>query len=474
MKNYYLLIILVVISAFNTTAQNPVLSLQSFSSGYSNPVDIENCGDNRLFIVERTGKIWICDANGNKKANPFLDITSKVFSAGSEQGLLGLAFHPDYKSNGFFYVNYISNKQRTVIARYKVNAVDSNKAKINSETKLLVIAQPFDNHNGGCLKFGPDGYLYIGMGDGGGSGDPFNNAQSSDKLLGKMLRIDVDNGLPYTIPSGNPFINTPGYRDEIWALGLRNPWRFSFDRVSGDLWIGDVGQNLYEEVDYQAAGSAGGENYGWRCYEGNHVYNNNGCGAASEYIFPVVEYPHNPDCSITGGYVYRGTLYPNMAGKYFYTDYCSGNFRAVYNSGGTWQNDFLLTGLQYAYSTFGEDRKGEIYVASLVDGTIYHITDSSMPFDGKFAIESEATHRSMVIYPNPAHSDFTIQFSSIQKSVAAIEMINSLGQKVFEKDFKIVQGSNLLTIAVDDLAAGIYLIIMKSNGGKYAGKVIIE
>ncbi|HYV92275.1 MAG TPA: PQQ-dependent sugar dehydrogenase [Chitinophagales bacterium] len=474
MKKISSFISLIIISVATAFAQNPSLSLQAFSTGYSNPVDVENCGDNRLFIVEQAGKIWISDANGNKSAQPFLDIHTKVYSGGNEQGLLGLAFHPDYKTNGYFYINYINQQQNTVIARYSVSSTDSNKADKTSSLKLLSIPQPASNHNGGCLKFGPDGYLYIGMGDGGGSGDADNNAQNHKKLLGKMLRIDVDNGTPYAIPATNPFFNTVGYKKQIWALGFRNPWRFSFDRATGDLWIGDVGQGLWEEVDYQVANDAGGENYGWRCYEGNHTYNTSGCGPSTDYTFPIAEVSHNSgDCAIIGGFVYRGSMYPNMMGKYFCTDNCSGFFRMIYNNG-SWQNVNLGQFLQYSYSSLGEDKDGELYVSSLSDGKIYHITDTSEPRDGSFSIGTGTSLQYLIVYPNPAHGNFTVQFSGEEKSPATLQVMNELGGKVFEEEIPVVKGNNTIDVSAENFVQGIYFVIVSSNSGKRIGKLIVE
>lgn len=476
MKKSYILFLLTTITVTSTFAQNPnpALDLQAFSSGYSNPVDIANCGDNRLFIVERGGIIWVCDENGNKSVKPFLNITNKVYSVGSEQGLLGLAFHPDFKNNGYFYVNYINKQQNTTIARYSVSATDSNKADKTTFLKLLNIKQPFSNHNGGCVKFGPDGYLYLSLGDGGSGGDPNNNAQNPNKLLGKILRIDVDNGSPYASPASNPFFNTPGYKKEIWALGLRNPWRFSFDRTTGDLYIGDVGQELWEEIDYQAAGDPGGENYGWRCYEGNHTYNTTGCGPSTDYDFPITEQSHSGgDCAIIGGFVYRGSLYPNMMGKYFYTDECGGKFRMLYFSG-TWQKVQLQQFQTFSYSSFGEDKDGELYVASLSDGKIYHIIDTSEPSPFKFSIGVGESLQSLKVYPNPVHGSFTLQFSSDQESPATVQLINSLGVKVFEEQMKVEKGINQLNIATEGFSHGIYMVCVNSHGKQRIGKVIVE
>ncbi|HUM48320.1 MAG TPA: PQQ-dependent sugar dehydrogenase [Chitinophagales bacterium] len=266
MKNVFtLLILLVAVTLVRAQTTVPQLELEDFSEGFNKPLAIENCGDSRLFIVEQPGKIWIVDEDGNKSPEPFLDITTRVKYDGAEQGLLGLAFHPDYAVNGFFYVNYITLEGNTRIARFQVSANDPNRANPSTQKTILKVKQPFANHNGGCLRFGPDGYLYIGLGDGGDAGDPFENAQDPGQLLGKMLRIDINTGDPYAIPPTNPFVNVAGYQPEIWALGLRNPFRWSFDRLTGDLWIGDVGQDKWEEINYQSVSSTGGENYGWDC-----------------------------------------------------------------------------------------------------------------------------------------------------------------------------------------------------------------
>jgi glucose/arabinose dehydrogenase len=289
---FYAVAVLITATVTQTRAQLPVLELEEFSEGYTMPVDIANAGDSRLFIVEQPGKIWVCDTAGTKSAQPFLDITDRVFNEGSEQGLLGLAFHPDYANNGYFYVNYTNLDANDQVSRFSVSNNDPNIADPNSEMVMLNILDPFPNHNGGCMKFGPkDGYLYISFGDGGRGGDPFNNAQNISVLLGKILRLDVDGAEPYAIPSTNPFINQAGAAPEIWAMGLRNPFRFSFDRQTGDLWIGDVGQNKWEEVDLQRANSPGGENYGWDCTEGHHLFPLSDCNANLDLTGPIVDYP---------------------------------------------------------------------------------------------------------------------------------------------------------------------------------------
>ena len=355
----------------------PALELELFASGFTLPVDIAHAGDGRLFIVEKPGRIRIIDSNGDVLGAAFLDIGARVNSQASERGLLGLAFHPDYASNGYFFVNYTNSGGDTRISRFSVTAGNPNQADPNSELILLQVDQPFANHNAGDLNFGPDGYLYFGLGDGGSANDPGNRAQNRQTLLGKMLRIDVDNGNPYSIPADNPFASDDFTLDEIWAVGLRNPWRFSFDRLTGAIWIADVGQDTWEEVNYQAPGSAGGQNYGWRCYEGEQAFNLSGCAAQSEYAFPVATYRNNSStgCSITGGYVYRGAQYPDMYGYYLYADYCTGRFWSLAPDGqGGWQNANLANLNNTQFVTFGEDSEGELYVAAISDGDIYRVT----------------------------------------------------------------------------------------------------
>ena len=351
-------------------------NLVVFASGLISPVCISNAGDSRLFVIDQHGLIMIVDSTGVVNPQPFLDIRAKV-TYGGERGLLGLAFHPQYKTNGYFYVNYIGAGDSTHISRFNVNISDSNKADPTGELRLLTIYQPFTNHNGGDLCFGPDGYLYIGLGDGGSAGDPGNRAQNLMEYLGKMLRIDVNNGNPYSIPESNPFYNNTTARKEIWALGLRNPWRFSFDHLTGDLWIGDVGQNAIEEIDYQPSTSKGGENYGWRCYEGNAVYDATGCNSISNYTFPVTTYPHGPECAVTGGFVDRSSVSSPFYGYYFFADYCSDKIWTLHNVAGNWVVRDIGQYPGNNFSTFGEDAFGRLYVAGITSGTIYRI--SSIP-----------------------------------------------------------------------------------------------
>mgnify|MGYP001390968098 CR=1 FL=1 len=359
---------------------------------FTGPVDIAHAGDGRLFIVEQRGVIRVLDRPyPDHNATTFLDIQDRV-SSGGETGLLGLAFHPDYAQNGAFFVNYIhadaqSGQLYTRISRFQVSA-DPQVADPNSELILLELAQPFTNHNGGDLAFADDGTLYASLGDGGDGGDPLNNGQTTSTLLGSMLRLDVDGGgLPpdcggsqaaYTIPADNPLRDGPGGDcDEIWAYGLRNPWRFSFDRITQDLFIADVGQGAWEEVNYQPAASPGGENYGWRCYEGTHPYNLTGCSTnTAVYTFPIDEYGHtNGRCSVTGGFVYRGNWYPALTGAYLFADFCSGEIWGLRPDAGGWQKTPLFDA-PFRITTFGEDVNGEIYLAGS-DGHVYLVSEDT-------------------------------------------------------------------------------------------------
>lgn len=381
--NYVALIFFSIISV-HAYAQ-PKIQLQQFATGYSSPVDIAHCNDDRLFVVERRGIIKVIDTLGVQQGTPFLNITSLVTQSGGEQGLLGLAFHPDFKNNGYFYVNYIRPNQNTRISRFSVMPGDSTKADPGSEAVMLDIVQPFSNHNGGCIKFGPDGYLYIGMGDGGSAGDPGNRSQNGLLLLGKMLRIDVNfaEAPYYQVPADNPFVNNASYLPEIWSLGLRNPWRFSFDRLTGDMWIGDVGQGLWEEIDHEPAG-AGGRNYGWRCYEGNQAYNTAGCGDLSLYTPPAFEYGHGAGggCSVTGGFVYRGSKYADLYGSYLFVDYCTGRWWVVTpEADGTYSSKVLTTLTGFEYSSMGEDAAGELYACGLSSGKIFKINELCSGFN---------------------------------------------------------------------------------------------
>ncbi len=334
------------------------------ASGLNRPVDVQSAfdGSGRLFIIEKNGAIRIYE-NGQLLEQPFLDIEERVNDDGNEMGLLGLAFHPNYERNGYFYVNYTGRGGDTFISRLQAGG---NIADAGSESILMKVKQPYSNHNGGAVVFGPDGYLYLSLGDGGLAGDPHKNGQDTTSLLGKILRIDVNSGDPYTIPSDNPFGN------EVWAYGLRNPWRISFDRSSGDLWIGDVGQGEWEEIDYLPAGSGGGANFGWSIMEGNHGYDGQ---IQPGLLLPVAEYGHADTlggCSVTGGYVYRGGM-PEWNGIYLYGDYCKGHVWGLMRSDGQWQSQLLFEA-GMTITSFGQDESGEIYLASDAGG-VYKLAE---------------------------------------------------------------------------------------------------
>ena len=345
------------------------VKLQVVLSGLQNPVHLAAPpGDARLFVVEQAGTIRVA-RNGQLLLVPFLDIRSKVRSGG-EQGLLSVAFHPAYATNGFVYVNYTDTSGDTKVERYHASpgadVADPASAKV-----ILAVDQPFANHNGGHTLFGPDGMLYIAMGDGGGGGDPFGHAQNRATLLGDLLRIDVDRGDPYAIPADNPFVNQSSLRGEIWAYGLRNPWRIAFDRVGGMLYVADVGQNAWEEVNVVAA-SAKAVNYGWNTMEGRHCYASGSCDQ-SGLTLPALEYSHSDGCSITGGIVYRGNSIPTLRGHYFYADYCGGWVRSFrYASGSATDQKTWDFGNIGSVLSFGEDSSGELYVLS-ANGNVYRL-----------------------------------------------------------------------------------------------------
>lgn len=359
-----------------STSDGAKAQLALFSAGVSNPTSIVStgvAGDDRLFVLDQSGKIRIINSTGTVVPESFLNISNLVTFSG-EAGLLGLAFSPHYATDGYFYVDYIDKNMTTVVARYHVSS-DANTADTSTAQVILTQKQPYPNHNGGALAFGPDDYLYIAFGDGGDAGDPGNRAQDTSTWLGKLLRINVSK-LPYTSPSDNPFIGQASAKPEIWDLGLRNPWRISFDRQTHELYIADVGQGNVEEINVEQPGK-GGNNYGWRCYEGNADFKPAGCKDKSTYAFPQLTYDHTEGrCSITGGYVYRGKHYPDLSGKYFYADYCGGQVYTMQRGAdGTYTSAKMLQA-PYKISTFGQDNNGELYLADYATGAIYQIQDA--------------------------------------------------------------------------------------------------
>ncbi len=422
-----------------------VIAITEFASGFSSPVEIAHCGDSRLFVVQQSGAIRVLNADGTINPTNFLTLTNSTILSGGERGLLGLAFHPNYNTNGFFYLNYTrAGDGATVIARYSVSSTNPNVANPSSGTVLLTVAQPFSNHNGGTIKFGPDGYLYIGMGDGGNGGDPGNRAQNINENLGKMLRIDVNASAPYGIPAGNPYIGVAG-NDEIWAIGLRNPWKFSFDAVSGDLWIADVGQNQIEEINHVPSTSAG-LNYGWKCYEGNQVYSS--CSnPMSTYTFPFAQYTHSSTggCSITGGYMYAGTTYPNFTNKYFFADYCLNRLGMLDKNTATISYSAIFNG-NNNFTTFGQDINGEVYVASQSNGKLYKITDSSLSV-------TSVSKKQISLYPNPATTQITVDIADA--SVPVTMTIYDLAGKILQKS---ILTASVQNINLPVLNTGMYLV----------------
>lgn len=436
--------------------------LEEFATGLTAPVEITNANDSRLFVVQQNGIIKIIQPNGTINATNFLNIGSKILYGG-ERGLLGLAFHPQYSTNGYFFVYYNNNTNGNIIvARYSMSTSDPNVADPNSEKIVLNIPKPFDNHNGGSIHFAPDGNLWIITGDGGSGGDPGNNAQNKNSLLGKMLRIDVNSTGAYNIPAGNPFIgSTVDGADEIWAYGLRNGWKWSFDLTTGNAMIADVGQGQIEEINKVPLTQAG-INYGWRCYEGNNAYNSAGCANASTMTFPVAVYDHSGGrCSITGGYVYRGSLYPALQGKYFFTDYCTPQI-GMLDSGNaiTWTTAFAGNN----FSTFGEDSQKELYVTAVNNGKIYKIKTNAT-----LSTQENNSLKQIKIYPNPASKKVFIDGLK-DKNISA-EIISSEGRKVLEN----ANINNDNSIDITGIPAGVYYINLKSGELKsYSQKLIIK
>ncbi|MBE0644740.1 MAG: PQQ-dependent sugar dehydrogenase [Bacteroidetes bacterium] len=443
------------------------------------PVDLQQPGDGsgRLFIVEQEGliRVFMNDA-ASPSAEVFLDIRDRVNDGGNEQGLLGLAFHPSFETNGLFFVNYTaSNPDRTVIARYMVSATDPMKADPSSELVILTFPQPYTNHNGGQIAFGPDGSLYIGTGDGGSGGDPQNNAQNRSVLLGKMLRIDVDNpqdGKNYGIPFDNPFVgNTEGFAEEIYAWGLRNPWRFSFDPAFGRLWAGDVGQSRFEEVNIIEKG----KNYGWRVMEGFACYNpQTGCDETG-LTKPVLEYGRSDGASITGGHVYRGNRVPELTGKYIYADFVTGRIWGLtYNGPVDFSNELLLnSGKNIA--AFGVDAQGELLICSF-DGAIYRFASGVSSSGDNAAIP--ASLQLLEVSPNPilrgTHATALIRFTLPAAASVRLLLFDTLGRQLsIVSDAAYAQGRNSIALDISGLRPGIYFYALESGATRLTNKLVV-
>ncbi|NNE47751.1 MAG: T9SS type A sorting domain-containing protein [Rhodothermales bacterium] len=446
---------------------------------FSRPVDLQVPADGtgRIFVVEQRGVIRVFEnVEAVQDAPIFLDIDMRVDGSGNEEGLLGLAFHPEYATNGFFYVNYTANEpNRTVVSRFSVSATDANEADPNSELVLLSFAQPYSNHNGGQLQFGPDGMLYVAVGDGGSGGDPQGHGQNRSTLLGSILRIDVDqpsDGLNYGIPPDNPFVgNGEGYREEIFAYGLRNPWRFSFDSETDRLWTGDVGQNAFEEISIIESGG----NYGWNIMEGFSCYGSSNCNQDGLEL-PVHAYPHsNSNNSVSGGYVYRGSMMPSLFGKYVYADFVSGRIWALSEAQGVYSNELLLD-TSFGISSFGVDGNGELLICGF-DGKIHKLlsisTSVESPLDPMGALMSPG-------YPNPFSAVVHLPFEIEKSTRVAITIHDVLGRRVGSLLDRIVgPGQHTVSWAgLDDagslLSSGLYLVRLRSEYAVSTSAVVFQ
>ena len=440
------------------------------SLSFQKPVDLQSSrdGTNRLFVVEQPGVIRVFENNPSATSSSvFLDISGRVFDGGGEEGLLGLAFDPDYSSNGYFYVYYTANSpKRSVISRFSVDAGNPDLGDDGSELVILEFDQPNTNHNGGQLRFGPDNYLYIGVGDGGGSGDPDENGQDRRTLLGNILRLDVSAaapGSPYTIPADNPFVgNTDDYREEIYAWGLRNPWRFSFDSGTGDLWVGDVGQGRLEEIDIVEKG----KNYGWNTMEASLCFDPmNGCNQANLEL-PIFEYNRdNDDKSITGGFVYHGQQLQGLVGKYIYGDFVSSRIWALEFNNGVAINNTLLVDEGFGVAAFATDDDDELLICGY-NGTIYKLIETSTATDPQFV-----TGVNISIYPNPFQNDVMLEIESETSASVTVDVYDILGRHVLQlADGLPVSGKAQVTWEAKDsegssVAPGAYLIRISTQDG---------
>ncbi|MDN4013036.1 PQQ-dependent sugar dehydrogenase [Chryseobacterium gambrini] len=434
------------------------ITLEEFATGFTAPVEIAHANDSRMFVVQQNGIIKILQSDGTVNSANFLNISSKI-TYGGERGLLGLAFHPQYPSNGYFFVYYNDTSGNITVARYTRSSTDPDVADPASEKIILNLPKPFDNHNGGSIHFAPDGYLWIVTGDGGSGGDPNNNAQNKNSLLGKLLRLDINSTGAYNIPTGNPFVGIDG-ADEVWAYGLRNAWKFNFDTVSGNVMIADVGQGQIEEINRMPLTQAG-INYGWRCYEGNNTYNTTGCAAQSTMTFPVAAYDHSGGkCSITGGYVYRGTQFPALQGRYFFADYCSTQIGSLNSDDSiTWTSAFSGNN----FSTFGVNNQNELFVAAVTSGKIFRITTTTL------GVQENDLSNQIKVYPNPASKKVFIE--GVKDKNTTVEIISFEGRKVLEQGK--IESDN--SVNISGIPAGVYFINLNSGNEKsYSKKIIIK
>lgn len=444
-----------IFSSFIINAQS--INLEEFATGFTAPVEIAHANDSRMFVVQQNGIIRIVQPNGSINSTNFLNISSKI-TYGGERGLLGLAFHPQYATNGYFFVYYNDTSGNITVARY-TRSSNPDVADASTEKIILNQPKPFDNHNGGSIHFAPDGYLWIVTGDGGSGGDPNNNAQNKNSLLGKLLRLDINSTGPYNIPPGNPFVGIDG-ADEVWSYGLRNAWKFNFDTVSGNVMIADVGQGQIEEINRMPITQAG-INYGWRCYEGNNAYNTAGCAAQSTMTFPVAVYDHSGGkCSITGGYIYRGTQYPALQGKYLFADYCSTQI-GILNPDNSivWTTAFSGNN----FSTFGINNQNDLFVAAVNSGKIFKVTY------GTLATQENNFSAQIKIYPNPASKRVFID--GVKGKDISVEIFSAEGKKVLQQ----TEIENNSSIDISGIPSGVYFININSGNLKsYSQKLIIQ
>jgi len=446
------IIFLVFVTFFSRSFAQDI-AISSFASGFNTPVEIANAGDNRLFVVELTGSIKLVNADGTVNPENFLTMPPNTVLTGAERGFLGLAFHPQYATNGYFFVYYTRVPDGNIIVeRRKVNPENPNIALDGDVLQILSISHPESAHNGGTLRFGPDGYLYIGIGDG---WEPSTNAQDINVNLGKILRIDVNNSTesqPYSIPPGNPYVGVEG-NDEIWALGLRNPWKYSFDRNTGDLWIADVGANAFEEINHVPSTQAG-VNYGWICYEANSVVFE--CGQPVEnYTFPMTSYAHVPNrCSIIGGYVYTGSEFPNLQNKYFFTDLCTNAVLFADVNTGEISSSAIFPGEDILYfTTLGQDVNGELYIASSFTGVVYKIVDLSLSRKG-------FSQTTAAIVPNPAAKDFHLKMGRAEFPLR-VNIIDATGKELMKTQI----ASESAPVNIEQLQSGIYIVNVTDHSG---------